>query len=340
MQLWVLKGGRHGEQEERMLDRDLLAIGWHDMPDMTALNSKEELETVYRKTYPEAGEGRVANNVGQLSAFAKRMKKGDLVVVPLKTRSAIAVGEVAGDYRYETGSEVDFRHVRPVKWINKEIPRSKFDKDLLYSFGAFMTVCTVSRNNAFSRVDAIAHGTVTKKEGGGGTEVTGELAPIDLDLTAMDQIRDHINRKFKGHDLARLVEGVLQAKGFFTIRSEPGPDGGVDILASKGPLGFDAPKVCVQVKSSAAPVDVKVLRELIGSMAKVKADQGLLVSWGGFKETTIKDAKDEFFRIRIWDSGAFISELLAAYADLPDELKVEIPLRRIWILTEEQLESA
>ena len=88
-------------------------------------------------------------------------------------------------------------------------------------------------------------------------ELVGETEePIDVGEYAKDQIVKHIGRKFKGHDLARLVEAILEAQGYVTRTSPPGPDGGVDILAAKGPLGFDAPRICIQVKSSATPIDV------------------------------------------------------------------------------------
>ncbi|MHB1125070.1 MAG: hypothetical protein ACYC0T_20470 [Ramlibacter sp.] len=37
-----------------------------------------------------------------------------------------------------------------------EVPRSSFDQDLLYSFGAFMTACWMARNHAEARVRAMA----------------------------------------------------------------------------------------------------------------------------------------------------------------------------------------
>ena len=46
--------------------------------------------------------------------------------------------------------------------------------------------------------------------------------------------------------------------------SPAGPDKGVDILASAGTLGFGSPKICVQVKSTDAPVDRIVLDQLGG----------------------------------------------------------------------------
>jgi predicted Mrr-cat superfamily restriction endonuclease len=33
-----------------------------------------------------------------------------------------------------------YRHSRAVKWVNLDVPRSVFDQDILYSFGAIMTI--------------------------------------------------------------------------------------------------------------------------------------------------------------------------------------------------------
>lgn len=43
---------------------------------------------------------------------------------------------------------------------------------------------------------------------------------------------------------------------------------------------------------SSSQVDVKVLRELQGVMSKVRAEQGLLVSWGGFNAEAIKETRE------------------------------------------------
>jgi len=40
-------------------------------------------------------------------------------------------------------------HYRDVDWLAKDIPRDRFDQDILYSLGAFMTVCRINKNNAF-----------------------------------------------------------------------------------------------------------------------------------------------------------------------------------------------
>lgn len=86
------------------------------------------------------------------------MQVGDWVLMPSKLKPAIHIGEITGEYKYSPKAEDPFYHSRAVRWIETDIPRSNFDQDLLYSFGAFLTVCEVKRNDAERRVRAMAAG--------------------------------------------------------------------------------------------------------------------------------------------------------------------------------------
>jgi restriction system protein len=329
----MVRAGRHGEREQEAIEKGFVAIGWDELPDLSHVKTRIELTTLFKQYRPTAKKMTVANEVGQLWRFIDSIKIGDLVVLPLKHRSAIAVGRIEGNYEYAPIAGDGLHHFRKVKWIKTDIPRSEFDQDLLYSFGAFMTVCQIERNNAEERVNAVLKGTQTTIED---SEI--QESELDIEQAAKDQILKFIDIKFKGHELARLVEAVIQAQGYITSRSMPGPDGGVDILAGSGQMGFNEPKICVQVKSSSSPVDVTVLRNLIGTMHKFKADQGLLVSWGGFNNKVIEEARLSFFCVRLWDSGDLLSEILTHFEHLPDSLKAELPLKRMWALVQEDEE--
>jgi restriction system protein len=70
-------------------------------------------------------------------------------------------------------------------------------------------------------------------------------------------------------------------------------------------------------------------------MQRVEAKQGLLVSWGGFTKDAISEARNIFFTMRLWDQGAILNEIEKHYEQFEDELKAELPLKRIWTLVEE-----
>lgn len=339
MAIWLVRAGKSGEREELALSEDLVAIGWDRLDDLSQLKSREAIEAKCALAYPEAKLNTIRNWARQLWAFLNKIKPGDLIVLPLKKRAAIAIGKVKSPYLYRKDLPADSRHTRAVDWIKKDIPRGNFDQDILHSFGAFLTVCQIQRHQAEDRIRTVLAGNKEvhlSPRPDDNAESSDSLETVNLEEYALDQIRSHIAQKFRGHNFARLVDAVLQAEGFQTEVASPGPDGGVDIIAGRGAMGFDAPKLCVQVKSSDDPLDVKVLRELQGVMKNFGAQQGVLVAWGGFKQSVVNEARRIFFEIRLWDSGDLIEKLLEQYDHLPKEIQAELPLKRIWTLVIEE----
>jgi restriction system protein len=78
--------------------------------------------------------------------------------------------------------------------------------------------------------------------------------------------------------MEELINEILKAKDFTTYRISEGADHGVDILASHGTMGFNFPRICVEVKTTDSPVDRPTLEQLIVTMSNYNADYGLLVS--------------------------------------------------------------
>ncbi len=160
-----------------------------------------------------------------------------------------------------------------------------------------------------------------------------ETTNSDLEALARDQIAALIVARFKGHGLTRLVEGILKAQGYTTYLSPEGADGGADILAGSGPLGFSSPRICVEVKSEDAPIGREPLDKLLGAMTKFNADQGLFVAWGGFKGNVRKELASQFFRLRLWTQKELLEELFEQYERLDEDLKAELPLKPVWMVT-------
>ena len=123
MTVWLTRAGRYGERETLALEQGLSVIGWEEVPDLAGATSRSAIEEIVRTSYPDAGKGRIANWVGQLWAFRERMQEGDLVVLPLKTQAAIAIGRVTGPYAFRSDLGADVHHTRPVEWIKTDIPR-------------------------------------------------------------------------------------------------------------------------------------------------------------------------------------------------------------------------
>jgi restriction system protein len=81
---------------------------------------------------------------------------------------------------------------------------------------------------------------------------------------------------------------------------------------------------------------VNVLRGLQGVLQNFRAEQGLLVCWGGYTQPVVKEARQSFFTVRLWDSADLLGMILKCHDRFPDDLKAELPLKRVWALVVEE----
>lgn len=94
-------------------------------------------------------------------------------------------------------------------------------------------------------------------------------------LGGQDAVKHMTWREFE-----QLVGQVFRGRGYNVTRSEPGPDDGVDLVATKG-----SERVLVQCKHwRAQRVGVKVVRELHGVVAAQGASGGYVVTSGVFSQ--------------------------------------------------------
>ena len=139
---------------------------------------------------------------------------------------------------------------------------------------------------------------------------------------------------FGGHKLSHLVADILTALGYGCEVSPPGPDGGIDIRAGRGPLGLDTLTI-VEVKSQPNPVDVFVVRGLHSAIGRTGATQGLLVAMGGLNAPARKEWLDLRSTIQVWDSEVLLETLFETYPRLPEATRAALPLKQAWVLDDE-----
>jgi len=345
MALWLCRGGKHGEYEQKFLNEKRIYLTWEGLNhDLNKFITTKDLYNFLGQVYPNASVGKRKQHTGQIWSFSHRMNSGDWIALPSK-RKTIHIGEIKGKYVFAPEGTDPYYHYHNVAWLETDIPRTNFDQDILYSLGAISTICQIKRNDAENRVRSMQKnnwksvGVRSFPEDN--SEVIDEVAEteIDLEQTARDQVARLIYSKFSGHGLEDLVVAILNAKGFTTYHSDKGADGGVDILAAPSVLGFGQPRICVQVKSQDSPLERPILDQLVGTMQHVQADQGLLVCWGGFKPTIKREISRLFFKVRLWDQNDLIDHLLDNYDKLDEDIRAELPLKRIWTVASKELEA-
>lgn len=341
--LWIVRAGARGERERTAIDLGRLLPGFLDVGDLSRLDSRDAILRHLKGAMPDEGENRLRNFAAQLNQFVNQIEVGDYVVMPRKGTNGVAIGIVTGDYEFDADS--GFKHSRTVDWKQESQPRDTFKQDLLYSFGAFMTICEIKRNAALERVKAVLEtgrdpgsllgkqGQTPEPSGFYGTEeedTEAEDFQTDIEDVANQQIISLIKSEFAGHALADLVAEILGVEGYTTRVSPPGPDGGVDILAAGGTLGLGEDRICVQVKSGDGAANHDVVLRLIGSVSNTQARTGLLVSIGGVNAAAQKELDNNFFKLRLWQMNDLLNALFRTYGQLSEETRSRLPLKQIW----------
>jgi restriction system protein len=340
MNTWLVRAGSSGENDSYCLEQSVSVVGWQEIGDLAPHKDWADLLKFVADAYPDQKKGAITNYAGQLYAFAHRIQVGDFLCLPLKTTRQIAIGRVTSPYAYVPDEIRNRKHQRKIEWLRTDVARAAVKQDLLYSLGAFMTVCEIKRNDGAWRIEQIAATGLDPGSRVAAGEVeslaTDESAldAVDVAENAADRLRQFVSEEFAGHDLARLVAAVLEAEGFVCDVSPEGPDGGIDILAGRGPLGLDAPRLLVQVKSGSNAIDAPTVRQLHGVISTHGADQGLLVAWGGINRVAASELSTQRFNLRVWDADDLIESICRNYERLPEAIRARLPLRQIWTIAE------
>lgn len=326
MTVWVVKAGRFGEFEQFALNNNIVGIGFGLRQSVLEFSDRNELRQALEKD----------TDANQLWRFAHELNVGEIVVLPCKQPKVVAVGRISGEYEFK--ESLEFPHTRPVEWEATDIPRSSFDQDLLYSFGGLSTVFRVNRDNADARINQVIKlylgESIEAEYTLPSTTTDADSVALGLEEAILDGIVKRIRQRFTGHRLEYLVEEVLKAQGYTTKRTRDGADGGIDVLAGLGEMGFGQPWLCVQVKLGVSQVDLTEYSQLQGNIQSFGGQHGLLVSLGGFSRSVRNENDRSFFKIRLWGPEELTDNLREYYERLPADIRADIPLVERMVLVE------
>jgi restriction system protein len=349
---WVIRAGRIGEREGWALQNGVSGGGWKEVADLTNCTRKEKIAAAVRTAFPNEKPGMLNNALGQLMALRTRIAPGDLLVMPMKTTKQIAFGRVTGGYTYRADeADTDKRHVVTVAWQRTDLPRAAVKQDLLFTLGSSLSIFAPTKNHAVARLEhllatgtdpgraaaspgaAVGIASASLADTGAETDVDTPELTANIEEVAADQITARIAEEFAGHGLATLVTAILSVEGYHCTQSPPGPDGGIDIAAGRGPLGLDSPRLLAQVKSG-GQIGSPVVSQLHGVMATHGAEQGLLVAWGGLSKQARDTLRNQRMRVRVWESSDVVDAVLRTYDRLPESIRTQVPLKRVWMLSD------
>ncbi|NDV13804.1 AAA domain-containing protein [Crenobacter sp. HX-7-9] len=122
MSLGNTQGSDAGVFDE-CIENGYVLLGYGGGLDFTGCTDRQAI----RQRFEAAGiplTGNTDYNLTSVTAFATRMKTGDLVVVSDGNFKLRAIGEITGDYSHKSnpGQDSDYVQMRPVKWLRQYSP--------------------------------------------------------------------------------------------------------------------------------------------------------------------------------------------------------------------------
>lgn len=152
---WKLRPGSDDKTVREVLKTGKIQLDY-EVPNLRPDMAREDLINAIRTHNPDRSDKGVRARAGQIGTLFNEVRKGDLALVPRDKGRAMMIGEILSERSTVTGTSITVQ----VSWIDPEVPMSRFDQDLQYSFMAIHKFCEVSRNDSVRRLLRIAQGEV------------------------------------------------------------------------------------------------------------------------------------------------------------------------------------
>jgi restriction system protein len=323
--LWGIHAGSTGDAHTLFTKQNCIAIGWHEMGDLSKIQpTREAFKVAVAATFPHMKAGAIPTTAGQMFRFLYEMKVDDLVAYPSKHNRMINLGRITGEYVYDPASEATYPHRRAVTWL-KHRPRTLFTQGALYEIGSALSLFLLK--NYADEFRAATSGAPLPAPSVTEDETVAAVA-ADIEETTRDYVLKRLAQQLKGHPFADFVAHLLNTMGYRTRVSPPGPDGGVDIVAHKDELGFEPPIIKVQVKSKEGSVGQPEVSSLIGTLGQ--GENGLLVTLGTFTGQATNFARSKS-NLRLIDGLELVKLVFEHYDQFDSRYKGLLPLRRVYV---------
>ena len=122
---WMYSPGTNAEYWDEFYSEGIMGIGWDYLGNLKQFQKKNDIKGKLQKE--SETDNSKKNDTTACWEFANEMKKGDIVIAKQGSSRYIGWGVVESDYSYAE-SRPYFKHIRKVKWVNKQV---QTDKDIV-----------------------------------------------------------------------------------------------------------------------------------------------------------------------------------------------------------------
>ncbi|MGH7717422.1 MAG: restriction endonuclease [Gemmatimonadaceae bacterium] len=169
-------------------------------------------------------------------------------------------------------------------------------------------------------------------------EAGGEsaIALEEAEESAASAIRKYL-AAMPPYEFQNLVAALLRAMDYHVLWvAPPGPDQGIDVIASSDPLGTGTPRIKVQVKQQP---DTRIAVDGLRAFMAVLGDQdvGIFISAGGFTREAQREARAQERRtLTLIDLDQLVRLWIEHYENVRDTDRLRLPLRPVFFLAPQE----
>lgn len=326
--MWKVAAGRGGQFADLFLADSVVAIGWHQIGDVTNVRSADELVPKLEAELPGLPAKFYPVSAGTIIRFLRGMQNGDSVVVYNPATRLYHLGVVTGTALWNGAAPESARTQRAVSW-QSTVARDSLTQATRNALGGIATMYRVADFAVAELLGQTGAQPPAVAPVQNEVEAASEIDPYaQINDLALERIKDRI-AQLDWEQMQALVAALLRALGYRTQISARGPDRGRDILATTDGFGFRPPRIFVEVKhrtgTAIGAPDVRAMP--VGSHAD---DRGLFVSTGGFTREAYYEAERGQKPVSLMTLDDLTRAILDAYPNFDDEGRALLPLRRLY----------
>jgi restriction system protein len=251
------------------------------------------------------------------------MQVGDVIVYPSKADRMVNIGLVTGEYTYDPAASAEYPHRRAVEW-RRHVSREEFTQTALYEIGSALTLFKVS-SHAEEFLSALSGQSSLKPD----TEDSNAaiLVAEQFEESAEDFVIKRLKQAQTHYEFEHFIAHLLECMGYHSRVTKATGDGGVDVIAHRDELGFEAPIIKVQCKQSLAVSGRPDVQKLFGAIER--EEKGLFVTLGSFSPDarTFEQSKSN---LRLIDGRALVELIYNHYHKFSPRYQSLVPLKRTY----------
>ena len=329
---WMVRAGEAGYMASEFAEKSVVAVGWSEAGDLTGIGTLDEMRERVARSFNGMSRGAMINSAGVLHKLRTVMQVGDRVMTYDPERREYLMGRVEGKYEYRPDLFSEYPNLRKVHWEGS-VSRDDLSTTSKNTLGSTLTLFEPGQDvltELTTAMRGVGRQHPRAAEDGGPVEEEEESEVILRDTLsrAHEFIKDRI-LSLSPEDMESLAAALLRAMGYKTRVTPKGPDQGRDVVASPDGLGFQSPRIIVEVKHRLrTAIGADLIRGFIGGLRS--GDRGLYISTGGFTKEARYEADRSNVPITLVDSDYLATLVVEHYDAFDTEGRSLVPLRRVY----------